>query len=449
MKKQNLAPTGKSQDFEINETFFSTTDTSGTITAGNRIFERTSGYSSQELLGSPHNLIRHPEMPRCVFALLWSHIRAEKPFSGYVKNQAKNGNHYWVFALIEALPNELLSIRIKPSSALFETIPALYEKLLTTENRVLEDGLGPKAAMRESESVLLSQLSALGYENYESFSQSCLNLEIKSRDKIVGQRALSLLPNPTQENHQNSYSQASSAYRKLGGVFAAIDRFLNLSESIHSSQEKVVEMASDFRNYALNANIAATQIGSSGATIDTITQFLHKHAGEFSNNASLMAELTANTQKTLAEINARLASARIQLEMLISFLAETSNSEGSHQHEGLKKEIGSLKTAFSATAKTAYDALTTLKNQLPPLLKKKADLQKTIISFNVAQINGLMECSRLKNAETLTTMFAELRKQIEKAKTQLDKTDSVTAELASLANSTPGRIREVVSSLAS
>ena len=79
--------------FAINEVFFSKTDTKGIIEYGNRVFYTTAKYTPQELIGKPHSIVRHPDMPKAVFKLLWDYIKADKPFAGYVKNLAKDGSY--------------------------------------------------------------------------------------------------------------------------------------------------------------------------------------------------------------------------------------------------------------------------------------------------------------------------------------------------------------------
>ena len=76
----------------------SKTDPHGTITYANPAFITISGYSEEELLGQPHNIVRHPHMPKAVFKLLWQTIKAGEEFWGYVKNRAKDGGYYWVYA---------------------------------------------------------------------------------------------------------------------------------------------------------------------------------------------------------------------------------------------------------------------------------------------------------------------------------------------------------------
>jgi PAS domain S-box-containing protein len=84
--------------FEEDEIIVSKTDPKGIITYANQVFLRTAQYQEEEILGAPDNIIRHPDMPRCVFDLLWKTIASGLEIFAYVKNMAKNGDHYWVFA---------------------------------------------------------------------------------------------------------------------------------------------------------------------------------------------------------------------------------------------------------------------------------------------------------------------------------------------------------------
>ena len=76
----------------------SKTDTRGTIVYANPAFIKISGYTEQELIGQPHNKVRHPDMPKTVFKLLWQTLQAGQEFWGYVKNRSKDGGYYWVYA---------------------------------------------------------------------------------------------------------------------------------------------------------------------------------------------------------------------------------------------------------------------------------------------------------------------------------------------------------------
>jgi PAS domain S-box-containing protein len=89
---------GPEKSFDNDEIIVSKTDLRGRITYVNDVFTRVSGYSERELLGAPHNIIRHPDMPRCVFKLLWDTVQQKDEIFAYVLNLAADGIGYWVFA---------------------------------------------------------------------------------------------------------------------------------------------------------------------------------------------------------------------------------------------------------------------------------------------------------------------------------------------------------------
>lgn len=98
MARPTTTPTGHEITFAEHEIIVSKTDTHGVVTYANEVFLRVAGYTEPEVIGQPHNFIRHPDMPRCVFALLWETVKSGKEIFAYVVNMARNGDHYWVFA---------------------------------------------------------------------------------------------------------------------------------------------------------------------------------------------------------------------------------------------------------------------------------------------------------------------------------------------------------------
>lgn len=90
--------TGQERFFSEDEIIVSKTDPKGRVTYANEIFLKVAGFTEAEILGQPHSIIRHPDMPRSVFKLLWDTIEAGSEIFAYVINRAKNGDHYWVYA---------------------------------------------------------------------------------------------------------------------------------------------------------------------------------------------------------------------------------------------------------------------------------------------------------------------------------------------------------------
>lgn len=112
----------------------SETDEKGIITFASESFCKIAGYEADELIGAAHNIVRHPEMPRAAFRLLWDDIQAKGFWSGIVKNRCRNGDYYWVVATvlrkIDSRGNiTYCSIRTKPSRDQVEQAEALYKTL--------------------------------------------------------------------------------------------------------------------------------------------------------------------------------------------------------------------------------------------------------------------------------------------------------------------------------
>ncbi|WP_417395759.1 PAS domain-containing protein [Gimesia chilikensis] len=159
-------PTGQERTFADHEIIVSKTDLKGRITYANQTFIEISGYTEEELLGQPHNLIRHPDMPRCVFKLLWDTIQAGEEIFAYVVNLCKNGDHYWVLAHVTPTWNLSGQIsgyhssrRVPERKALEKVIP-LYRSLKRIEGASSDWRTGMQNATVE----LLSQLDAVGME---------------------------------------------------------------------------------------------------------------------------------------------------------------------------------------------------------------------------------------------------------------------------------------------
>jgi len=117
----------------------SKTDLMGKITYCNRIFMDMAEYTEEELLGAPHNIIRHKDMPKAVFKFLWDRIKSKEEVFAYVVNETKNKNEYWVFANVTAsldVRGNIIgyySVRRKPNPKAVEIIKPLYRKMLEIE----------------------------------------------------------------------------------------------------------------------------------------------------------------------------------------------------------------------------------------------------------------------------------------------------------------------------
>ena len=132
--KKNFPISGQEIKLPEDLQLISSTDLKGGITHCNQAFVDVSGFSEQELIGSSHNIVRHPDMPPGAFAELWDTLKAGKPWMGVVKNRAKNGDHYWVNAFVTPVFENgekvgFESVRVPASREQIERAEALYQRI--------------------------------------------------------------------------------------------------------------------------------------------------------------------------------------------------------------------------------------------------------------------------------------------------------------------------------
>ncbi|HJW24640.1 MAG TPA: PAS domain-containing protein [Rhodocyclaceae bacterium] len=163
MKDKSIVPTSRERLMREGDFIVSKTDTRGIITYGNPIFIEFSGYTERELLGSQHNIIRHPDMPRSAFKLAWETIEAGKEFFGYIKNMSKDGGFYWVFTHItpDFGPGGKIvgyySVRRCPKRSAIEAVEPVYRQMLAAEKAA-----GAREAIAAGTRVLTDLLASSG-----------------------------------------------------------------------------------------------------------------------------------------------------------------------------------------------------------------------------------------------------------------------------------------------
>ncbi len=148
--------TGVERFFDKDDIIVSKTDLKGVLTYTNRAFLDISGYAEQECLGKQHSMIRHPDMPRCIFKLLWDTLQSGSEIFAYVVNRCKNGDHYWVYAHItpsRGPSGEIVGYhsnrRVPDRKIIDDAIVPLYKDLKAEEERHgnRKDGLAGSESM--------------------------------------------------------------------------------------------------------------------------------------------------------------------------------------------------------------------------------------------------------------------------------------------------------------
>ncbi len=163
--------TGKERFFADDDIIVSKTDLKGRITYANQVFLQIADYTEKEVLGQPHSMIRHPDMPRCIFKLLWDTISQGKEIFAYVINRTKFGDHYWVLAHVTPTFDEdgktikgYHSNRRVPNPEALEVVKPLYAELKGEE----EKHANAKDGMNAAYKLLQQKLTDAGMK-YDEF----------------------------------------------------------------------------------------------------------------------------------------------------------------------------------------------------------------------------------------------------------------------------------------
>ena len=373
-----IRPSRGEAPFSLEEVFFSRTDDRGVIEAGNAVFSRVAHYDWEEMHGAPHKLIRHPDMPKGVFWLFWDTLKRGKSIGAYVKNQAKDGLYYWVFAVVTPCEGGYLSARIKPTSSLLATIEAEYAALRTAET---EEELSPE----DSAKRLLDRLNEMGFDEYEKFSSHALSEELIARDSGLGQT-----PDPK-----------ISKFRTM----------LTNADELTKETESLVQEFEAMRTIPHNLRVIASRIEPAGGPVTVLSQnygtmsrdmseWFEKHVlGENSNFSAIKS--TVN-HSMFVECLARI------LNECDTQLAKEAQQEDSNRVD-TAKEHQLLADLTAKQSKKAEAGLRDVNIEADRILNACTVMHRHFLGLSSTRVLCKIESARLsRDGETLTTIIDQL-----------------------------------------
>ncbi|WP_281951190.1 methyl-accepting chemotaxis protein [Nitrosophilus kaiyonis] len=439
--KREIEPKDIESKFDIDELFFSSTNLKGTILSGNDVFVRVSKFNKDELIGKPHNIIRHPDMPRAVFKALWQTIKNRKPFIGYVKNIAKDGSYYWVLACVYPMFDEegnikkYLSIRLKPTSDIFKIIPEFYKDVLRYEHRE-----GMDAALN----YMLEKIKELGFENYEEFSKKAFLEEMKSREEKLKNKDMLLCGMASNVLSKENEELADTLCilqtnflrlnRYFNEIYSKVNIFLEMNKNLNEKSKFIFQLAEEIRLLSLNASIESYKIKKEGVSFSTLSQEMRKNA-EYSEREILnLTKLINQTNKDIEDTSFNILSCKLQIDMVVYFLKEMLeklvNEKISIQEE--KEIINNIKDLFellNSYAKKLSNNIYDSKSRLRNIFYNIKDLNVLINRLDFIHINGLIESAHAGNeGGSFTIIFSQMLKLVEAAKNQIvDLETNITA----------------------
>lgn len=362
--------------FKIDELFFSRTDNRGVIEAANYIFKRVSGYEWDELLQAPHKLIRHPDMPKAVFWLIWDTLGKGKPIGAYVKNKAKDGLHYWVFAVMIPFRNGYLSVRIKPSSELFGKIDKIYASLQKAE---AEDGVSPE----DSAANLIAQIQEVGFSDYDAFASVALMEELASRDAILGNK------------------NSSSTYQ--------FSEMISIADGLKTETLALSAGFDDISTVPTNMRIIAARLEPSGGAISSLSQNYWEMSEEmsrwFQNYVSGSDSSFSGIRSMLVSSQFLCGAARILNEVAQKFNKER-RSLGGVDIPDEKDHISEIAVTF---IDMAISGMNDVEKEAEQILRAISMMRRFILGLSSTRVMCNIESARLQTGgESLNYVIDQL-----------------------------------------
>jgi aerotaxis receptor len=322
----NLPVTQQEYDYPADQMLVSMTDTKGNLTHCNSEFVTVSGFTYDELIGEPHNLIRHPDMPPAAFKDLWRTVGRGRPWTGMVKNRRKDGDHYWVMAnvtpiMVGGKPQGYMSVRIKPDRQQIQTAESLYARMRqeTEAGRTTMDMvggelrmLGPLSRLKAlTRLTLLSQLAVtlavmmgLGLLPLLLGVEGALQLPAQITAGLVG---AGLVLAWFQLRVQKPLETAAQFSNDLAGCNLTGDlpgRYAEpvegLVRSLRQIRINLRAVVSDVRKEIANFTTAANEIASGGLDLSSRTE---AQASALEETAASMDQLSGTVRQTADTAN--------------------------------------------------------------------------------------------------------------------------------------------------
>jgi len=416
------APRSVERPLGADEIFFSTTDHKGVIRSGNRLFSQVSGYARHELIGRPHSIIRHPDMPRVVFKLLWDVIQAGRPVAAYVKNLAKDGAYYWVLATVVPCEGGYLSVRVKPATGCFSAAQAIYQDLLAVEQEIEQgDPRRREQAMAASAERLSEALRGAGFADYAAFMRAALLAEVKERacPCAAGDGA----PAGAQTTHDGGTLWSMlEAFEGLGtflsSLVARLDSYVSLSELLSQKVEFASELGEDVQLFSFNALLGASRMKAQGTALGKVSMLMQARSDEISPVFGVLADDVSHAADLVGRLLLPVVIARFQVEAAITFVQELL--EGRDDEAATADDLVALTRCLADEVNGLGGSLAELDGRLRALVDDAEQLRRALRTIRALELNGRVEAARATGADGVVTLFRTIAATIERARGELD-----------------------------
>ncbi|PID54022.1 MAG: hypothetical protein CSA58_11650 [Micrococcales bacterium] len=285
--RSQVVPTGKSHEVGVEDMFFSTTDRKGVIEQANSVFLRIARYQLEDLVGAPHNIIRHPDMPGGAFQLTWDMLLAETPTCAYVKNLAGDGSAYWAFATIVPVGDGYLSVRTRPCREdLLEAADHIYMRVRTRELQERLNKTSAHACAVKGAEWIQEELQEIGFNSYLDFILAALPAEVEARAALT-----------------DGIPQRDEA---TGGLAEMLTSITAIESIVTRLSGELVTFQAQADQLSLHVDKAAQIVTTLDGVLDEATQTVERYANRGPVLASSIPALHTQNTAALNSMNALL-----------------------------------------------------------------------------------------------------------------------------------------------
>lgn len=393
MKKPT--PINKEAPFHPDEFFFSTTDKRGVIEYGNDVFVRISGYHRDELMGKPHNVIRHPDMPKCVFKIFWDMLKAGKPIAAYVKNMAADGSYYWVFAFAFPVSDTgYLSVRFKPTSEFFNAVKDLYAETLKEEKA---------HDMEHAGNFLMKKLSELGFRDYEQYMIHAAVTELNSLEQYLSHNGSTA----AQKNDRLATlisDVKESTVQSINRSFEKIEDFQTSSKTFTNTIHHLETEFKKLKFLSVNMSILANKFGSDAASLSVISEHFSGLATQIEEQLSNFSKFTEELLKIIEMCTMHLIALKTQMNM-VDFFVKESILKNSFDEMITNKDM--FTSLFAESSDNLLKEITRLNSESRVIEAQIADIQKFINGLEIVKQTGAIESARKDNVKAAFGVYLQ------------------------------------------
>ncbi|MCP4956766.1 MAG: methyl-accepting chemotaxis protein [Photobacterium aquimaris] len=291
----------------------SITKPSSHITYASKEFCKVAGYTQEELVGNPHNMVRHPDMPAEAFKDMWEHLKSGKSWMGIVKNRCKNGDYYWVDAFASPIIEggetvEYQSVRLVPSRKHVENAEKIYKQIKAGRTPRKLKGVRSRLWQRAAVSIIPLSAIAAAVDQFVYQGVGVWLLMIASITSIylltrrlesLSEEARKVFDNPLMElvynQHVDDISEIQLALKmRQSELNAVVGRIQDSNEQISSAAQ------SSSNNCDTTANNLSNQTSETDQVAAAINE-MHATANEIAQNAQSASEVTEQANMAASE----------------------------------------------------------------------------------------------------------------------------------------------------